>query len=156
MRCGRLAVFVSAGMVAALLSGCTTPPTRPVEADGTYCHRIGKSYRQKLTCTAAQAPSEATETSAKRFERSPGAAMLYIVRRRWDDTSNRVPVSVDDRQPVLTIPISPVRVRLQPGNHQVAIEWEGRRHIRSFAVAAGEVMFVEVDGSVWAWGASYG
>jgi hypothetical protein len=30
------------------LSGCMTKPIRPVNADGTYCYRIGKSYRPKL------------------------------------------------------------------------------------------------------------
>lgn len=146
---------MSAGMVAILLSGCMTPPARPVEVDGTYCHRIGKSYRLKRTCTAMPVPPEAVEAGAKRFEPSLGAATLYIVRRRWGDTANRGPVSVDDRAPVLTIPVSLVRVRLQPGNHQVVIEWEGRRQVNSFTVAAGEVQFVEVDGSVWAWGSSY-
>lgn len=156
MSCRRLAALISAGTVFVLLSGCMTPPARPVEADGTYCYRIGKSNRQKLTCTAVQVPSEAVEASAKRFEPSPEAAMLYIVRRRWGDTTNRVPVSVDDRAPVMTIPASLVRVRLQPGNHQVALDWEDRRQVKSFTVAAGEVLFVEVDGSVWAWGARYG
>lgn len=155
MRRRRLAALISAGTVAVLLSGCMTPPARPVEADGTYCYRIGKSNRQKLTCTTAQVPSTAVEASAKLFEPSPGAAMLYIVRRRWGDAANRVPVSVDDRPPVMTIPASLVRVRLQPGNHQVALDWEGRRQVKSFTVAVGEVLFVEVDGSVWAWGASY-
>lgn len=133
-----------------------TPPARPVEADGTYCYRIGKTYRQKLTCTAVPVPSEAVEASAKRFEPSPGTAALYVVRSRWSDTTNRVPVSVDDRTPVMTIPASLVRIRLQPGNHQIALDWEGQRQAKSFTVAAGEVLFVEIDGSVWAWGARYG
>ena len=133
-----------------------TPPARRVETDGTYCYRIGKSYRQKLTCTAVPVPPDAVEASAKRFEPSPGAAMLYIVRRRWGDTANRVPVSIDDRPLVVTIPDSLVRVRLKPGNHQAALDWEGKRQVKSFTVAAGEVLFVEVDGSVWAWGANYG
>jgi hypothetical protein len=132
-----------------------TAPVRPVEVDGTYCYRIGKSYRKKLTCTAVPVPSEAVEASAKRFEPSPEAATLYVVRRRWGDTANRVPVSVDDRPPVLTIPDSLVRVRLKPGRHQVVLDWDGRRQVKSLTVAAGDVLFVEVDGSVWAWGASY-
>lgn len=131
LMCGRLTAFVSAGTVVILLSGCITPPARPVEADGTYCHRIGKSYRLKRTCTAMPVPSEAVEAGAKRFEPSPEATMLYIVRRRWGDTANRVPVAVDDRTPVLTIPDSLVRVRLQPGSHRVALDWEGRQQANS-------------------------
>lgn len=101
MRFNRFAANILTGTVPILVSGCMTPPARPVEADGTYCHRIGKSYRQKLTWTTTQVPSEAVEAGAKRFEPSRGAAMLYIVRRRWGDTANRVPVSVDDQPAVL-------------------------------------------------------
>lgn len=151
----RLALSVGAGATATLLSACMSVPARPVEADGTYCHRIGKSYRQKRTCTALPVPSDATEAGAKRFEPASDAATLYIVRRRWGDTANRVPVSLDDRPAFLTIPDSVVRVRLKPGNHQVAIEWEAQRQVRIVSVGVGEVLFVEVEGSVWAWGSTY-
>ena len=41
------------------LAGCMTKPLRPVNADGTYCYRIGKSYRSKLTCTPTAVPTDA-------------------------------------------------------------------------------------------------
>jgi hypothetical protein len=53
------------------LSGCMTKPLRPVNADGTYCYRIGKSYRPKLTCTPTAVPTDAAEADAKRFEADP-------------------------------------------------------------------------------------
>lgn len=146
----RLALPVGLGLVVTPLSGCMSVPTRPVESDGTYCHRIGKSFRQKLTCTALPVPSDAVEADAKRFEPAPAAGTLYIVRRRWGDTANRMPVSIGDRPAVLTIPDSVVRVRLRPGNHEVAIEWEAKRQVKTVGVRAGEVLFVEVEGSVWA------
>lgn len=155
MNLRRFAALVFFGAMAALLSGCATPPARPVEADGTYCFRIGKSYRPKLTCTALPVPSDVIEADAKRFESTPDAGTLYIVRRRWSDKANRVPVFVDDQPAVLTIPDSMVRVRLRPGNHQVVIEWEAKRYVKSVNARAGEVLFVEVDGSVWSWGSTY-
>ncbi|WP_428420465.1 hypothetical protein [Methylibium sp.] len=151
----RFASLVFLGAIATLSSGCATSPARPVEADGTYCHRVGKTYRQTLTCTALPVPSAAVEADAKRFEATPEAGMLYIVRRRWGDMANRVPVFVDDQPAVLTIPYSVVRVRLRPGNHQVVIEWEAKRHVTYVNARAGEVLFVEVEGSVWAWGSTY-
>lgn len=126
-----------------------------VEADGTYCHRIGKSYRQKRTCTALPVPSDAAEADAKRFEPVSDSGTLYIVRRRWGDTADRVPVSVDDRPTLLTIPDSVVRVQLGAGSHQMVIEWEGKRQVKTVNVGAGEIVFVEVEGSVWAWGSTY-
>lgn len=141
--------------IAGLLGGCASPPARPAEANGTYCYRIGKSYRQTLTCTAPPVPSEATEADAKRFEPTTDAGTLYIVRRRWSDTANRVSVFVDDQPGVLTIPDSIVRDRLRPGNHVAVIEWEAKHQVASVAVRAGEVLFVEIDGSVWSWGSTY-
>lgn len=147
--------LVASGAVATLLSGCATAPARPVEPDGTYCFRTGKSYRPKLTCTVLPVPSGAVEADAKRFEPTPDAVTVYIVRRRWGDTGNRVPVFIDEQPAVSTIPYSMVRVRLRPGSHQVVIEWEGKRYVKSVNAFAGEVLFVEVDGSVWSWGSTY-
>ena len=99
--------------------------------------------------------SDAVEADAKQFEPTPDAATVYIVRRRWGDTANRVPVFIDEQPAVSTIPDSMVRVRLLPGSHQVVIEWQGERHVKSVNARAGEVVFVEVDGSVWSWGSTY-
>ncbi len=151
----RFVLSVGLGLTATLLSGCRSLSARPVVADGTYCHRIGKSYRQKRTCTALAVPFDATEADAKRFEPASDAGTLYIVRRRWGDTANRVPVPLDDRPALLTIPDSVVRVRLRPGDHQVAIEWEAKHQIKTVSMRAGEVLFVEVEGGVWAWGSTY-
>ena len=145
--------LVASGAVATLLSGCATAPARHVEPDGTYCFRTGKSYRPKVTCTVLPVPSDAIEADAKRFEPTPDAATVYIVRRRWGDMANRV--LIDDQPAVSTIPYSMVRVRLRPGNHQVVIEWEGKRHVKVVNARAGEVLFVEIDGSVWSWGSTY-
>ena len=155
MSLGRFASLVALCATATLLSGCATPPARPVEADGTYCFRIGKTYRQKLTCTALPVPSAAIEADSRRFESTPDAGTQYIVRRRWGDTANRVPVFVDDQPAVVTIPDSMVRVRLRPGSHQVAIEWDAARSVLPVFARAGEVLFVEVEGSVWSWGSTY-
>ena len=109
-----------------------------------------------MTCTALPVPSDAVEADAKQFEPAPDAATVYIVRRRWNDTANRVPVFIDDQPAVTTIPDSLVRVRLRPGRHRMVVEWGTERHVKSVDALAGEILFVEIDGSVWAWGASYG
>ncbi len=54
-------------------AACMTKPLRPVNADGTYCHRIGQSYRPKLSCTPAAVPTDAVEAEAKRFEADPAS-----------------------------------------------------------------------------------
>ncbi len=137
------------------LGGCMTKPLQPVRADGSYCHRIGKSYRPTLTCTTEPVPPLDTEAQAKRFEPSADALTVYVLRKRWGDARNLVVTSIDGRRQVTTIPESLMRVRLKPGEHRLVLEWEGRASEIVVTGAAGEVRFVELVGSVWSWGSSY-
>ena len=145
----------SVGIIALLLTGCLSIPPRPVEADGRYCHRVGKISRQKLTCTVGVVPPATVDADAKRFEAVSDAATLYLLRSSWADGPHRVPVSIDRGQSTVTIPDSLMRVRLPPGQHGLEFEWEGKRALRTITLRSGEVAFVELDASVWAWSATY-
>jgi hypothetical protein len=141
--------------VTLLLGGCMTKPPHLVEADGTYCYRIGKSSRRTVTCTTAPVPLASVELDAKEFRTTPGAITAFVVRNRWGDARNRVTVTLDGGSPVQTIPQSLVRVRMLPGEHQVTFEWEGQRGVKTVTAGAGEVIFIELEGSVWSWGSTY-
>ena len=143
------------GLALPPLAGCMTKPLEPVRADGSYCHRTGKRYRPTLTCTVEPVPSLDVEAQAKMFEANRGALTLYVVRKRWGDVRNQVVTSFDGRRRVTTIPESLIRVRLKPGEHRLALEWEGSLSEFVVSGAAGEVRFVELVGSVWSWGSSY-
>lgn len=143
------------GLSLLLLAGCVTKPLRPVRADGTYCHKVGKSYRPTLTCTTEAVPSSEVEAQAKRFEPSAGALTVYVLRKRRGDASNLVPALIDGRRQVTTIPESLVRIRLWPGEHRLAFSWEGSSSDFVLTGAAGEVRIVELVGSVWYWGSTY-
>lgn len=138
------------------LSGCMTKPLQPVRADGTYCHKIGKSYRPTITCTTAPVPSAEVEVAAKRFEPNPGVLTVYVVRKRWDDARNTVEVNIDGATRVTTIPESLMRLRLKPGEHRLALDWEGRKAEKMVSGGAGDVRFVELVGSLRSWGSTYG
>jgi len=137
------------------LAGCMTKPLRPVNADGTYCHRIGKSYRPKLTCTPTAVPTDAVEADAKRFEADPASLTVYVLRRRWADASMVVPVTVDGADSMATIPESLARLRLKPGEHRLSAQWEGRTVDISVPGRAGDLRIVELIGSGWTWGTSF-
>lgn len=138
------------------LAGCMTKPLRAVNADGTYCYRIGKSYRPTLICTPTAVPTDAVEAEAKRFEADPAALTVYVLRSRWGDASVVVPVTVDGAASATTIPVSLVRLRLKPGAHRVSAQWEGRSIDVSVEGRAGDLRVVELVGSGWAWGTSFG
>lgn len=143
------------GGSAVLTAGCMTKPLRPANADGTYCFRIGKSYRPKLTCTPTPIPSAQTEAEAKRFQPTPGKLTVYLVRKRWGDSQNVVRVSGGSGTAVDTVPESFARWRLPAGSHRLTVTWPEGTASLDLAGAAGEVVFVEVVGSVWAWGSTY-
>lgn len=145
--------LATAGLVP--LSGCMTKPPLPINADGTYCHSMGKRPRNKLTCTPAAIPSAGVEAEAKQFAAAPGALTVYVLRRRWGDASVVVPISVDGVVRASTIPESLVRLRLKPGTHRLLAEWEGRSTGVEVTGRAGEVRMVELNGSGWAWGNSF-
>jgi hypothetical protein len=132
------------------LAGCANKPPRPVNPDGTYCFSSGNTWRYK-TCTTEPVPAAAVEMQAKRFEPSPGALTLYIVRNRSMDLRNLVIVSFDERTRVATIPESLTRVRMKPGEHRLTVEWRGRVTEWRVSGAAGEVRFAELVTPAWAW-----
>lgn len=151
----RRAMLFLVGSSALLTAGCMTKPLRPANADGSYCFRIGKSYRPTLTCTSAPIPSEQIEADAKRFEPTPGKLTVYLVRKRWGDAKNLVRVGSDGVPAVELVPESFARWRLPAGSHRLSVTWaEGSAHL-DVTGAAGEVVFVEVIGSVWVWGSNY-
>lgn len=137
------------------LAGCMTKPMRPANEDGTYCYAVGKSNARKLTCTTAPIPSEEVEKAAKRFEAVPGMLTVYVVRNRWGDTRNTVRLTPDIGPAIVTIPDSLVRLRFQPGSHKLTAEWGGDHASIDITGAAGEVIFVELVGSLWSWHSSY-
>lgn len=144
----------AAGLAAVLLAGCASAP-RVVEADGTYCFRIGKPNRLWRTCTTAPIPSITAEAEAKRFETRPEVATLYIIRRRWADNAYQMPIEIDGVRRVDTIPASFVRVRLKPGSHILSLSWKGRTDATTLTARAGEVHFLEIDGETWIGATSY-
>jgi hypothetical protein len=152
VRCAAFGVIVIVAMPGA---GCTTKPLRAANADGTYCFSIGDSLRRKLTCTPTPIPSLAVEEAAKRFEPAPERLTVYVIRKRWGDAANRVRLNIDGGQPVVTVPNSFARLRLRAGAHQLTATWEGGSAAMAIAGQPGDVRFVELIGSVWAWGSTY-
>jgi hypothetical protein len=151
----RRTLLFALGGSALMTAGCMTKPLRPANADGTYCFRIGKSYSPKLTCTPAPIPSEAIEADAKRFEPTAGKLTVYVVRKRWGDGQYVVRVSSDGGSVIDTVPESFARWRLPAGNHRLALKWPEGSASLDIGGAAGDVVFVEVIGSIWAWGSNY-
>jgi hypothetical protein len=150
----RRLMVLAVGGVGLMATGCMTKPPRPANADGTYCFRIGKRYRPVLTCTPTPIPPEQVEADAKRFEPTPGRLTVYVVRKRWGDTKNVVRIGGDDAA-ADTVPYSFVRWRLAAGSHRLTATWSEGSVSLDVTGTAGDVVYVEVIGTVWAWGSSY-
>ena len=137
------------------LAGCMNKPLRPANTDGTYCYSVGKSLRRNETCTTAPIPTMQAEAEAKRFEPSPGLLTVYVVRKRWGDAKNVVRLTPNQGSAVTMVPESFVRLRLTPGTNKLAAAWDEGNTALEVTGKAGEVVFVELIGSVWSWGSSY-
>ncbi|MCW5663724.1 MAG: hypothetical protein KIT35_07810 [Piscinibacter sp.] len=128
-----------------VLTGCASAPEPRTTDSRTYCMSTPRTRR--TICTPEPVPSAAVEADAKRFEATPGALTVYVVRSAWVDAVRPLTVSVDGDSQIGTLPRSLIRLRLAPGTHQLAFEWNERVH--GFAVygEAGELRIVELAGS---------
>lgn len=135
------------------LSGCTTPLPKPL--DDRYCYRANSRIGSRSTCTPGPAPDAAADAQAKRFEAVPGSLVIYVVRNRWGDTVNLVNLSIDGGDSVATAPASLVRLVVAPGTHRLAFDWNKGRGDLEIRGAAGQVVFVDLIGSLWIWSQSY-
>jgi hypothetical protein len=151
----RRSILLAVGGSTLLMAGCMTKPLRPANADGTYCFRIGRSYRPTLTCTPKPIPSAQVEADAKRFEPTPGKLTVYLVRKRWGDGIALLRVSADGVPAVDMVPESFARWRLPAGNRRLTVSWPEGSADLDITGGAGEVIFVEVIGRVWAWGSNF-
>lgn len=135
-------------------TGCMTKPIQPARADGTWCYRVG-NFRRKAQCSSGPVPSAEVDAIAKRFETSADRLTVYIVRKRWADAVNKVGLQIDGNTRVETLPESFVRLRIAPGRHRIKADWPDGSNELEVEGAAGDIRFVELVGSVWAWSTSY-
>lgn len=151
----RRASLIALGSGTLLLVACVSKPILPLNADGSWCHRVGKAPRYKRTCTNAPVPTPAVEAEAKRFATSADRFTVYVVRKRWADAANVVRLTIDRSAETETVPESFLRLRLPPGEHVLRATWAGGEAQTMVSGAAGEIRFLELVGSVWAWGSTY-
>jgi hypothetical protein len=102
---------------------------------------------RRTVCTPEPVPSAAVEADAKRFEPTAGLLTVYVVRSAWADAVRPLAITVDGEAQIGTLPRSLIRLRLAPGAHQLAFEWDERVHGFAVTGEAGELRIVELAGS---------
>lgn len=127
-----------------------TKPLRSANADGAYCHRTGKGYRPKLTCTPGPIPTEQLKALARQFAATPDRLTVYVVRNRWGDTGHVLRLYSPAAAAIDTVPETFARWRLPPGQHRLTLTWSEGTTTLAVGDQAGDVLFVEVIGTVWA------
>lgn len=149
----RFSICLSSVLAAGLLAGCATPPAPDPTAEVPHCYKTNKG--RVIACTPAPAPSLIADAAAKRFAPDPDALTVYVVRRNWGDGRNFVKVNADGGVLIDTLPSTMARFKLKPGTHTFAFELDGQRQVTDVAGKAGDVRFVRIDGSVWAWKSTF-
>lgn len=136
-----------------LIGGCAT--NRPASPDNRYCYRARVKTGSKSICVPGSVPGAAAEAQAKRFEPVAGRLVIYVVRHRWGDTVNTVQVGISGGPMVPTVPASLVRLDVQPGAHRLAFDWAKGHGDLEVRGAAGQVVLVDLIGSLWFWNEWY-
>lgn len=149
----RVAIVSVLSLGSLQLAGCAERPLRP--PDDRYCFRAKTRSGSKPTCTPGPVPDLAADEKAKRFEPVPGSLVVYVVRRRWGDAAYVVNVTMDGGELVGTTPASFVRLVVPPGLHKLSFEWKKGRGVLDVRGDAGQVVFVELIGSLWFWNEWY-
>ncbi|MCL4697849.1 MAG: hypothetical protein KJ023_12485, partial [Burkholderiaceae bacterium] len=122
-------------------------------AEVPHCYKTNKG--RVIACTPAAAPSLNADAEAKRFVPDRNALTVYVVRRNWGDGRNFVKVYPDGGTGVDTLPDTMVRLKFRPGAHSVTFEFDGKRQSTTVQGQAGDIRFVRIDGTVWAWKSTY-
>ena len=100
------------------------------------------------------APGVDRQAAARRVEPSPNGLTIYVVRDRWTDARHLVPIDIDGRT-AQTLPMSFVRAQLPPGRHTVRLSFEGVTSAIDVEGRAGDIVVVDLAGSVWSWASSF-
>lgn len=141
----RRQLLLAAAGSSGILAGCASAPeARPADSR-TYC--MSTLLTKRTVCTPEPVPSAAAEADAKRFEATPGLLTVYVVRSAWVDAVRPLTVTIDGDSRIGTLPRSLIRLRLAPGAHQLAFEWDERVHGFAVSGAAGDLRIVELAGS---------
>ena len=149
----RLCVILTSALVASLLAGCATPTGADPSAEAPYCYKARKG--RVIACTRVPAPSLNADAQAKRFTPDPNALTVYVVRRNWGDGGRFVKISADNEMAAETLPNTMVRFKLKPGTHTFTLDFEGERQVATVDGKAGDLRFLRIDGTVWAWKSTF-
>lgn len=149
----RLSLILTSVLATGLLAGCATRTGADSSVEAPYCYKTSKG--RAIACTRVPAPSLNADAQAKRFTPDPNAFTVYVVRRNWGDGGHFVKISADNAMAAETLPNTMVRFKLKPGTHTFTLDFEGERQVATVDGKAGDLRFLRIDGTVWAWKSTF-
>ena len=121
----RTRLMVPAVFAVVALAGCASEPIRRRDPSGHACFApLSRRRSKRLTCGDTTVPTPAAE--ARQLLPHRDLFTLNILRKRLGDVGNAVPMAVDGRPGLVTIPFGFARLRLSLGPHVVATRWNGQ------------------------------
>lgn len=141
--------------IAVVVAGCAALPARDRSIEAVHCYQSKVDRYRKGPCTTGPAPTLTTDAQAKLFEADDALLTVYVVRHSWGDGANLLKLEVDGGPVIETLPDTMVRLRLKPGSHDLVFTFDGHRRGTRIDGSAGDVRFVRLAGTAWAWGSTY-
>ncbi|MFG6468179.1 hypothetical protein [Roseateles sp. BYS87W] len=142
-------LLVLACLMGVAACGSTLPPVRDVE--GLPCLTFRKTHQPNRICAAQPAVSPALAQQVQQFlpERDSGVVIVHW--RERAGATRPLELRVDGQPVAQLVPGGLVRLRLNPGAHEMSVSWGSGQIRQPLSLAAGRVQFAEVAGRLSFW-----
>lgn len=138
------------------LTACGSLPDEVPDVNGVPCMTFRKTHAPKRICAANPAPSADLAREIKTFATNPSSAQVLVTLLDRAGSTRALTLRVDGRTVADLVPGGLVRLRLSPGEHELAVAWGNQQATLSVQVRAGDVQFAEVGGRFRFWDVGFG
>lgn len=126
------------------LTACGSLPDEVTDVNGVPCMTFRKTHAPKRICAANPAPSAEVAREIKTFAPDPASAQVLVKLLDRAGATRALSLRVNGQAVADLVPGGLVRLRLSPGEHELAVAWGNQQATLSVQVRAGDVQFAEV------------
>jgi hypothetical protein len=138
------------------LTACGSLPDEVTDVNGVPCMTFRKTHAPKRICAANPAPSAEVAREIKTFAPDPASAQVLVKLLDRAGATRALSLRVNGQAVADLVPGGLVRLRLSPGEHELAVAWGNQQATLSVQVRAGDVQFAEVGGRFRFWDIGFG
>lgn len=132
------------GLLGLVACGAVAPAVNDV--GGLPCITFHQTHRPHRICAAQPAPSAEVARQVKAFAPEQDSAQLLVHWLERAGATRPLTLRVDGRTIAELVPAGLVRIRLDPGPHELSVTWSDQQAAWPLRAQAGMVQFAEIGG----------